>query len=151
HLLRIHLLDEGADGRRWRQFWTDVGKAPSGGCVPDVLYSRVVVSAYAPEQSVAIDVYGLREAYVRVIPSEVMGDAIQRSLNECAYIVSESPTGEEAHLLHDKVVVDTEAGCSTARLSALGIGESRLQHNCKRRALPIPSAQGVATQFEASA
>src|SRR5271169_2443532 len=62
-----------------------------------------------------------------------------------------APPVKRLHLLHDKVVVHTKAGCGTAWLSTLGIRKSRLQHDRKRRALPVAAAQSVATQLEATA
>src|SRR6516165_123227 len=93
----------------------------------------------------------LCHAYVGIVPGEAVGDTVIGSLNERAEIVGDPPPGKEAHLLHDKVIVHTEAGCSTARLSALGIRKSRLQHDRKGRALPIPAAQRVAAQLKAAA
>jgi hypothetical protein len=44
-----------------------------------------------------------------------------------------------------------EPGRSATGLRNLGICKSRLQHDRKRRPLPIPTAESVAAEFEAAA
>src|SRR5262244_2265036 len=73
-LLRVNLVDEGTGSRHRRQSRADIRKAPRRDRVPDILDGRVVVGGYAPEQSVAVDVYRLREAYVSIVPTETAGD-----------------------------------------------------------------------------
>ena len=76
NLLRVYLLDKGADGRHRRQGRTYIWKAPGRNCVPDILDGRVVIGGDAPEQSVAVDVDRFREAYVRIVPAEAVGNPI---------------------------------------------------------------------------
>src|SRR5215471_3560495 len=111
----------------------------------------LLLTVASPEQSVAVDVDLLRDAYVRIVPVEVVLDAIIGSLDEGAEIVGDPPAGEEARLLQGKVVIHPKSGGCAARLSGLGIRKSRLQHDRKRRALPIPAAQRVAAELEAAA
>src|SRR5215471_834423 len=99
----------------------------------------------------AVDIDLLREAYIRVVPMETVGDPVPRSLDEGAEIVGDLTAGEETRLLQDKVVIHPKSGGCAARLSGLGIRKSRLQHDRKRRALPIPAAQRVAAELEAAA
>src|SRR5215471_4481384 len=42
-LLRVHLIDESAGSRGRRQSGADIGKAPGGYRVPDVLHCRIIV------------------------------------------------------------------------------------------------------------
>src|SRR5262249_48396257 len=88
---RIDLVDEGGRRRHRRQPRTYVGKAPGRNRVPDVLDGRVVVDGSPPEESVAVDVDLLCDAYVRIVPGKAMADAVPRSLNEGAEIVGELP------------------------------------------------------------
>src|SRR6516225_6482961 len=97
----------------------------------------------------AVDVGRFREAYVRIVPPEAVANAIIRPLNERADIVGDPPAGKEAHLLHNEIVIHAKSGGCAARLSGLGICKSRLQHDGKRRALPIAAAQRVAAKLEA--
>ena len=99
----------------------------------------------------AVDVDLLRDAYVRIVPGEAVSDAVICSLNEGAEIVGDLTAGKQARLLQDKIVVDAKSGGGAAGLSGLGIRKSRLQHDCKRRALPIPAVQRVAAELEAAA
>src|SRR5271167_2713458 len=89
HLLRVYLLDKCFGGRHRRQLRAYIRKAPCGDRVPDILDGRVVVGGDAPEQRVAVDVEQLREPYVRIVPAEVMGDAVPGSLDESSRILGE--------------------------------------------------------------
>src|SRR6516165_3314132 len=150
-LLRVHLLDKGAGSRHRRHRGTDVREAPSGNRVPNILDGRVVVGRYPPEQSVAVDVQRLREAYVRVVPTETPADAIIGPLNERPEIVGDPATGKQAHLLHREVIVGREMRSWSLLLIGRSIGKSRFQHDREGRAIPIAAAQCVATQLEAAA
>src|SRR6516165_2647012 len=100
----------------------------------------------------AVDVDRLREAYVRIVPTETAGDAIIRPLDEGAEIIGDSSAGKEARLLEREVVVGAEMRSGTTRLAGFGMGISRsLEHHRERRARPIPAAQCVAAQLEAAA
>src|SRR5215472_17102832 len=100
----------------------------------------------------AVDVDRLREAYVRIVPTETAGNAIIGPLNKRAEVVCDPATGKEAHLLEREVVVGAEMRSSTALLSGLGMGIGwGLEHYGKRRSCPITTAQCVATQLEAAA
>jgi hypothetical protein len=112
---------------------------------------RVVVGRYPPEQSVAVDVERLREAYVSVVPTETPADAVIGPLNERPEIVCDPATGKQAHLLHREVIVGREMWSRSLLLIGRSISKSRLQHDRKRRAIPIAAAQCVATQLEAAA
>ena len=151
NLLRVYLLDEGAGGRHRRQRRAYVRKAPRRNRVPDIPDGRVVVGCDAPEQSVAVDFKRFREAYVRIVPAEPVANPIIRPLNERADIVGDPPPGKEAHLLHDEIVVHPKPGGCAPLLSGLCIRKSRLQHDGKWRALPIPAIQRVTAELEAAA
>ena|SRR6516165_6784472 len=129
-----------------------IGKAPYGCRVPDVLDCRAVVGRYPPQQIVTIDVDRIREPYIYIIPSETAENTIIGPLDERAEVVGDSAAGKQAHLLEGKVVVGAEMRCGSPGLSGLGMGISRcLERHRERRALPIPAAQCVAAQLEASA
>src|SRR5215472_226846 len=147
-LLRVDLVDERRRGRHRCQLGAYVWKAPGRNRVPDILNRRVVVDGRSPEQSVAVDVNLLSDAYVRIVPGKAVADAVPRSLNEGAEIVGDLAAGKEARLLQDKIVVDTKSRCCAARLSRLSIRKGRLQHDCERRAFPISAPQGIAAEFE---
>jgi predicted short-subunit dehydrogenase-like oxidoreductase (DUF2520 family) len=100
---------------------------------------------------VAIDVDRFRDADVRIVPVEAVVDAVVGSLDERAEIVGDLATGEEARLLQHKIVVHAKSGCCTAWLSGLRIRKSWLQHDRKRRTLPIAATQRVTAQLEAAA
>src|SRR6516164_9881362 len=86
-LLRVHLLDKGAGSRHRRHRGTDVREAPSGDRVPNILDGRVVVGRYPPEQSVAVDVERLGEAYIGAVPTDAPAAAVIRPLNERPEVV----------------------------------------------------------------
>jgi hypothetical protein len=89
---------------------------------------------------VAVDVERLRKAYVSVVPTETPADAVIGPLNERPEIVGDPATGKQAHLLHREVIVGREMRSRSLLLICLGVGEGRLQHDRKRRAVPIPAA-----------
>src|SRR5215469_6412876 len=124
---------------------------PDGNRIPYILDGRVVVDGSSPQQGMAVDIDLLGEAYVRVVPVETVGDPVPRSLNEGAEIVGDLTAGEKTRLLQDKIVIHPKSGGCAARLCGLSIRKSRLQHDRKRRALPIPATQGVAAELKAAA
>src|SRR5215472_5348775 len=136
-LLRVHLIDKGAGGRHRCQSGTDVREAPSRNRVPNILDGRVVVGRYPPEQSVAVDVERLREAYIGVVPTETPADAVIRPLNERPEVFGDPATGKQAHLLHREVIVGRKMRSRSLRLIGRSISESRLQHDRKRGATPV--------------
>ena len=115
------------------------GKFQAENRVPDILDRRVVVDGRSPEQSVAVDVDLLCDAYVRIIPGEAVADAVPRSLNECAKIVGDPAAGKRLACCKTKLLLTPKpGGDGGARLSCLRIRKSRLQHDCKRWAFPPP-------------
>src|SRR5215831_11591344 len=124
---------------------------PHGNRIPYILHGRVIVDSSSPQQGMAVEIDLLREAYVRVVPVETVGDPVPRSLNEGAEIVGDLTAGEETRLLQDKIVIHPKSGGCADRLSRLSIRKGRLQHDRKWRALPIPATQGVAAELKAAA
>ena len=76
-----------------------------------------------------IDLIGIAD--IGVVPAEAPGDPVVCSLDERAEIVGNPPAGEQAHLLHRKIVVRPEMRGGTSLLPGLGMGKGRLQHDGK--------------------
>jgi hypothetical protein len=95
-----------------------------------------------------LDLIGV--ANVGVVPGEAAAHAVVGPLDEGTEIVSDPAAGEQAHLLQREIVVGCEMRCRAARLIGLSVGEGRLQHDRKRRPLPVATLQGVAAELEAA-
>ena len=149
NLLCVYLLDKCAGSRHRRQLRAYEWEAPGGDRIPDILDRRIVVDACPPEQSVAVDVDLLRNAYVGIVPRETVIDAVIGSLNECAEVVGDFAAGKKTRLLQDEIVIDAKSR-HASRLSIL-VRKSRLQHDRKRRAFPIAAIKRVAAQLKAAA
>jgi len=82
---------------------------------------------------------------------ELVKDAVVGPLDEGADMVDDLAAGKQADLLHRQGVIVGEAWCQPARLRLLQMRKVGLQHDGKRRALPIAPAQRVGAELEAAA
>jgi hypothetical protein len=98
---------------------------------------------------IELDLLGVAD--VGVVPGKAVTNAVVSPLDEGAEMGCERAAGEQAHLLHRKVVVGGEAWRRAARLRRLEMREPGLQRDRKRRTLPVAAAQRVAAELEAAA
>ena len=140
-----------------RQGRCDIGETPCRRGVPDVLDRGTIVDVEPIEHVDPADLRRVGVANIGVVEKSVLSRLVVGSLHEGAEIAVDLAAIEQAHLLHDEIVVRVgdriAVGVRRRRiLLHLGLGEGRQQHRGDRRRLfdRHAAAHRIAAELEAA-